>query len=176
MHATNKKYVDDKFSALQKMIEDNHYTKITATLSHNAGTREKGDSISNVVLSWNLSKEPKSVIIDGKAVATAKSGKYTDPNTYTSTKTWNLSAKELDEKGGVATTSATVNFYNGIYYGVIEDGVEITSSVILGLAKKVQSTRGTTFTADANSSSRVAYACPAKGYGTPSFKDKNTGF
>jgi hypothetical protein len=46
--------------------------------------------------------------------------------------------------------------------------VEIDSAAILGLNKRLQAGKGLTFTANAGSLQRIAYAMPVR-YGTPAF-------
>ena len=73
-----------------------------------------------------------------------------------------------DERNAKASKSASLTFYNGVYYGAMKDGTEITSAAILGLTRKLQGSKSITFTATAADGYRLVYAIPTA-YGTPVF-------
>ena len=155
---------------------DVYYQDIAITLFACPGagkTYEMGQSVAAPPITWSLNKEPASQSLNGESLGVdvrskAYSGNITSNKTYTLTVT--------GQKGETAKQSGSYTFYNGVYYGLLADGATIDSAAILTLNKKVQGSRGVTFTATPTSAMRIAYAIPASGYGTPVFKDAVSGF
>ena len=58
---------------------------------------------------------------------------------------------------------------------MLENGAAINNAAVLELTRKLQGSRGITFTANAGATQRIAFAIPSR-YGTPTFKDAETGF
>lgn len=154
-------------SQLIKDMEDLKYTPIGITsISNNVGTVELGSTVNAVTVNWGLNKTPASQKLDGAAVDVSARSKALSGLSISSNKTFTLEV--TDERGSTDTDTTSINFVNGVYYGVIKLAVEIDSSVILGLTRKLQGSKGITFTANAGSIDRIAYALPAR-YGTPTF-------
>ena len=112
-----------------------------------------------------INKEPASQSLNGEALGVdvrskAYSGSITGNKTYTLNVTGQKGEKDSD--------SGSFTFYNGVYYGVMEDGAAINNAAVLGLTRKLQGSRGITFTANAGATQRIAYALPAR-YGVPVF-------
>lgn len=154
--------VDERLDDLEDAVADLNYTPITASLSVNQGTKELGSSVTGAVLSWSVSKETKSITLDGVAVDGKTS--YTDPNTYTTTKTWTLRATEADAKGHTATAYASISFLNGVYYGVSSNGSIDTedSADILAFTKKLRSSKYPEFTVTAGDGEYIYYCLPSR--------------
>ena len=55
-----------------------------------------------------------------------------------------------------------------MYYGVLENGADISSATILSLTRKLQSNKGITFSVNPGATQKIAYAIPTR-YGTPNF-------
>lgn len=146
---------------------------ITKFTNSAAGTHEIGSVIGTVTLTWELNKEPASQTLNGASLdATVRTKEFKSVSTA---QTYSL--KVTDERGATDTASSSVNFYNGVYYGVLTDGAEINSAALLAMSKKLQNSRTVTFTDNAGPGQRHAYAIPNRSpYGTPTFKDAETGF
>ncbi len=147
-------------------IADLKYFPIEVSgVTNNVGTQELGRSFDSVTVSWNVNKEPVSQTVAGEAVeASARSAVVSGP--FTSDKTFTVTA--TDERGHTAKDGTSIKFLNGVYYGVLPDGVAIDSAAILTMNRKLQSGKAYTFTATAKEGERFAYALPAR-YGTPKF-------
>lgn len=166
-----QKAVEETLKDIREDIADLQYKPIeVVSFGHNHGTKELGETIPYVVLTWELSKAPASLTVAGAVQnRPAISGGYGWQANLAKTTTYSL--KATDERGAEATDSTTIQFLNGVYYGALADGATIDSDAILSLNKKVQGSRGVTFTAELGDGARIAYAIPASGYGTPTFVD-----
>ena len=128
------------------------------SVSNNVGTRELGQSVASVVVSWVLNKSPVSQTVGGKAVEpSARSAEIAGP--FTSGRSFAVVA--TDTEGNTANGSTSIAFYNGVYYGVVPAEGEITREDILAMNRKLQSGVGVTFTATAKAGEKFAYAQPA---------------
>ena len=152
---------------IEKIQSDLNYVPIAInSLSLSTSTAEKGSTVDNLIVTWALNKTPKSQTMNGDTVAVDMRsldfrGLLIDKNT-----TFALVVK--DERDATASKSVSLSFYNGVYYGAMADGAAITSAAILGLTRKLQGSKGITFTANAGAGYRIAYAIPTA-YGTPVF-------
>ena len=154
-----KKIMDD--------IAELKYVPIDITsITNNVGTKELGSSVDSVTISWTVNKEPMSQTVQGESVDVTERSK-TIPGPFTTGKSFTVTA--TDEKGKTDSESTSISFVNGVYYGVLEDGAEVDSNAILTLTRKLQSSKGLTFTANAGATQRIVYALPTR-YGTPNFK------
>ena len=157
--------------ALKEAVADLQYVPITVTgVACEPSVAEKGSSVSGIVVSWVLNKVPVALTFDGSAVG-VDTKSATVPTAVTDSRSFQVTA--TDERGKVASGSAGIKFYNGVYYGVLADGVAIDSAAIRTLDKSVQGTRNVTFSISPTKPMRIAYAIPASGYGTPTFKGSN---
>lgn len=168
--ATGERLTDLE-TEVAKIIAELDYKPIDITKFTNsaAGTYEMGRVINSLTISWELNKTPASQTLKGETLGVnVRSKTYTNVST---SQNYSLSVK--DERGATDSASSSVTFYNGVYYGVMEDGATINDAAILALTRKLQGSRGITFTANAGSNKRHAYALPTR-YGTPVFKDADT--
>ncbi len=159
---------------VDEIIADKNYKNIdiTAFSCPGAGTYEMGQSVAAPTITWSLNKEPASQSLNGEALGVdvrskAYSGSITGNKTYTLNVT--------GQKGEKDSASGSFTFYNGVYYGVLAVGAAIDSAAVLTLTRKLQGSKAITFTADAGAGQRHAFAIPSR-YGTPTFKDAETGF
>lgn len=128
----------------------------------NPNVLEIGNSVSSVVVSWALSKDPVSVSVNGEKATAAKSGSHTVNESVTATvdpafKEFAVSA--ANESGKTVSSKARINFYNGIYYGA---GAIPSSEDLSFLTKVLSGSRGRTFTATANEGEYLWYVLPAR--------------
>lgn len=153
-------------ASIQKDIADLKYVPIDITgMSNNVGTQEMGTAVSSVTVSWTINKAPTSQKLDGVEIGAAERSK-TITGPFTTNKSFNLVA--TDERGATDSESTSISFLNGVYYGVLNDGAEVTSTAVLALTKKLQGSKALTFTANAGATQRIVFALPTR-YGTPNF-------
>ena len=157
----------DIVGKLLEDIADLKYIPIDITkLSNNVGTVEMGTVVNAVNLTWTLNKEPESQKIDGTAVDVSARSKMLENLAISVNKTFNLEV--TDERGAKDNASTAINFLNGVYYGVCQADDEYTSETILTLTRKLQNSRGITFTVSAEEGQHIVFAMPSR-YGTPNF-------
>ena len=161
----------EELAKMKQDIADLKYVPIDITkISNNVGTVEKGVKVTDMTVSWAVNKTPTSQTVDGAAVDVSARSKIVDMTGKTS-----VTVTVTDERGKTDSASTGYNAYNAVYYGTMDDGTVIDRNAILALSKKVQNSRGITFTTNPSTNQRIAYALPVA-YGTPSFKDAETGF
>lgn len=172
--------IEECIARLDQKMEDILYEPITISsftakdAATGKSTLEIGTEVTDVAFSWKFNKTPKSVTFNGEEMAVDSTGATLSGLSVKSATSWPLVA--TDERDASASKSAGLTFLRGVYHGVLEDGVSIDSAAVLSLTRSLQGSRGITFNANAGKGQRIAYALPASGYGTPAFKDKDTGF
>lgn len=159
----------EAISTLQQQVADLMYEPIAIdSLSLSPARVEIGSKITEVTATWSLNKEPVSQIFDGEDVPAADR-----KITITSDAGWKSNTMFVftatDERNLTVEKSAILAFTNGVYWGTLEDGIEIDSAAILTLFRSLQTTKVMNFDANAGATQRIAYALP-KSYGTPNFK------
>lgn len=154
--------VDERFDAIEEELAVLNPFKVESFTASPA-VLEKGDSVSSVVLSWVLNKDPVSVVVNGDEAEAAKSGSVTVNEEITDSRTFGISA--TDGKGNTVSKSAAVNFYNGIYYGAAPGTIQ----GVEGLTKVLSGTRKRTFTVTAEDGEYIFYILPAS-LGSCTFK------
>lgn len=169
--ADNLANMGDRLEAAEAEIADLKYVPIDITgISNNVGTVELGRTITGATISIRCNRTPAALTLDGKAVTVAEGATaFTVDLTglsVSANKSW--TAVATDERDATDSASTSVTFLNGVYYGTLAYGAEITSAVLLGLTKKLQSGRSLTFSVSPNGN-RPVYAIPTR-YGTPTFK------
>ena len=163
-----KGMVDSLEEAVQGIIDEMNYKNIDITgfSCPGAGTYEMGRSVAAPTVSWSLNKTPASQSLNGEALGVDVRSKAYSGN-ITSNKTYTLNV--TGQKGEKDSASGSFTFYNGVYYGVLENGAAINSAAVLTLTRKLQGSKAITFTADAGATQRIAYAFPTRYSGEPVF-------
>ena len=146
---------------LYKAIAINSFT-------NNVGTVEMGSTVTDVTLNWSCNKTPTSLTLDGEPLTATDTSKVLSGQSITQNKTWTL--KATDEKSASAQKTTSIQFLNGVYYGVssVADAGSINSAFILGLTKNLAGSKTKTFTVNAGSGEYIYYAVP-KRFGKVSF-------
>lgn len=134
-------------------------------ISNTPGTVELGSTVNKVTINWQTSTAAASQKVNGEAVSTAGTAVLEG---LSLTKDTTFTVQVADKRGATATKPTTVNFLNGVYYGVIPILTGITSAEILKLTRKLQSGKALTFPVNAAENEQIAYALPSR-YGTPNF-------
>ena len=159
--------LNERMTAIEADIADLKYVEIKiSSINNNVGTVEMGSTVNSVTINWALNKAPVSQTVDGNSVDASARSTTLSGLALTSGKTYTVTA--TDERNATATASTSIVFYNGVYYGVTTDGATVNSAAILALTRKLQGSKGLTFTANAGAGQRIVYALPSR-YGTPNF-------
>lgn len=160
---------DGELDVIKAQIADILYEPITiSSFGHNAGTRERGETVTDVKLSWSISKTPTLLTLDSKAVDVASKEKTLSglSITYNNVPTWTLVA--TDDRSATSTKTTTISFYSGIYYGVGTTENNFTSAFVTSLTKKLCGSKAYDFTV--NPADQYIYYAVPKRYGTVKFK------
>ena len=161
------------YDGLKKSVDDLLYVPISIDeFKSSVTSAEKGSTVTETTLSWTLNKDPEAVSIDGVAVETLESADYTLRDlAITANKKFTLSA--TDERGKTVTKDATINFYNGVYYGVSAIPEAYDSAFIIALGnsgkKVLRGSKLTSFTVTAGEGEYIYYCLPVS-MGACSFK------
>lgn len=165
--------IEQRIESLENSIADLLYNPIDITsFTVTPSVAEMGSTVNEVVLKWAINKDPVTQTVEGISVA---ADLRETTLSWTLTETYTFSVNATDERNATDSMTKTLPFYNGVYYGVLEDGAEVDSAAILTLKHKLQNSKSVTFTATAGATQRFAYAIPTR-YGTPTFKDADTTF
>lgn len=161
--------MDDRISTLEAQVADILYEPISiASFTHNAGTKERGATVTDVTLSWKTNKTPTILTLDGETIDVSTTSKAISglSITWGNNKTWTLVA--TDNRKATFTKTTSITFCNGIYYGVgtMERGFD--SAFVTGLTKRLQTGKAYDFTVTPTDQ-YIYYAVP-KRLGTVSFK------
>lgn len=168
-HAVAKKYasVQIDINNILKDIADLKYIPIAITkITNNVGTVEIGTVVNAPTVSWSLNKSPTKQTLERAELSTDSRAEILSNLTLSENKTFSLVV--TDERGASDSETTSITFLNGVYYGVLESGATIDNAAIQALTKKLQASRGITFTVDAGATQQIIYAIPTR-YGTPNF-------
>lgn len=149
--------------------EEFNYKPIAiSSFTNDKNTVEMGTKITDVILNWVLSKNPKTMMIDSESITplTTRTKTYSGQN-ITTNKTFTL--KVTDEKDASATKTTSITFVNGVYWGAkAAPSGAYDSAFILGLSKGLQGNKNKTFTVNAAAGQHIFYALPTR-YGACTF-------
>ena len=149
---------------LENAVRQLQYVPIAfESMSCSPATAEIGSGVQGVKLTWKLNKDVVSQTLNGMAVDAA-AREFVVPAVIDGNTTFTVEA--VDETGAAAQKSAGINFYNGIYCGVIAADATLNDATVRSLTRKLQAGRATTFTANAGAGKKLCYACPSR-LGTP---------
>lgn len=153
---------------VKDVLDDLLYTAIQITaFSNNVNTVEMGATVNIVQLNWNYNKTPKTLTLDGSTVDVSLKSKTIENANIKTNKTYTL--KATDDRDASSQKTTGITFLNGVYWGVAAKKTSFDSAFILTLTKKLQGSKGHTFTVNAGASQHIYYAIPTR-YGTPAFK------
>ena len=161
--------LESRISALEEDIADITYEQIVIeSFTNNQSVVEMGSTISSVVLSWTLNKNPKTQNIDGVTIGNTIRSKTLTNLKITSTTQFVLTV--TDERNTTKTATTEVSCMNGVYYGTGINQTSYSDSFIIGLEEKsLQTSLKKTFTINAGVNRYIYYCIPTR-YGTPTFK------
>lgn len=158
---------EERLTELESQMADLLYKAISITsFTHNAGTKEMGDTVTSVTLSWSINKQPKSLTLDGEALSVnlVKLALSDLSITKDNNKTWTL--KATDEREATSTKTTTISFQNGIYHGGAAMPETIDSAFIMALeqvgGKVLTGTKNRTVTIAGGDGKYAWYAYPKR--------------
>lgn len=158
---------ENRITSLEEQMAELLYKAITInSFNNNVNTVEKGTIITNVTLTWSTNKTPTKLVVNGETLSNTTTSKTITGLSLTSDKSYSMTV--TDERNATATKTTSITFTNGIYYGSAAEPTTIDSTFILGLTKKLQSSKATTFTTNCGTGQYIYYAIP-KSYGNASF-------
>lgn len=169
LSANQGKVLQDQITEISKKLADFMYEPIAiSSLTHNAGTKERGSTVTDVTLSWKTNKTPATLTLDGESLDVNTTSKALSglSITWNNNKTWKLDV--TDERDATATKSLSITFCNGIYYGVGSTASGFDSAFVTGLTKRLQTSKAYDFTVNPTAQ-YIYYAVPTR-LGTVSFK------
>lgn len=161
--------LQNQITEINGKLADLLYEPITiSSFTHNAGTKERGATVTDVTLSWKTNKTPSTLKLDGTSLDANTTSKAISglSITWNNNKTWTLDVS--DEREATATKSVSITFCNNIYYGVGTTEGGFDSAFVTGLSKKLQTAKAYDFTVNP-SNQFIYYAVPTR-LGTVSFK------
>lgn len=155
--------------ALDELNRDLQYIPIEIlAFSNNIGVAEKGSTLNELTLKWQLNKDPETILMNGQVRADLKTLRSLTLKDMALTADKTFMLQVTDEKGKTAQKNTSVVFQNGVYYGVSEIPEEVNNTFILSLSRSLQGSRTKTFSTTSTEGQYVWYAFPSR-YGTPVF-------
>ena len=174
--AADAAVVGTKFTDVISRLEELEYIPIKITaISNNYGNVEIGSTVSDPVFTWTLNKDPlfqefRTYNSAGSASAFAvvmppDSRSHKIEGDISSYLRFELTVK--DSKNTV-TASSAINFLNGVYYGAAAVPAAYDSAFILGLTKKLASSKTGTVNVTAGDGQYIYYCYPTR-FGAATF-------
>lgn len=145
------------------------YTKIALnSFTANPSTVERGATVADVTLAWNVNKTPASLTLDGEKQDAASKGKTIKGANLKADKTYTLVAK--DARDATSQKTASVSFRDSRRWGVAAslDADGVTDAIVNGWDGELATSRTKSFTVNAGAGQHIYYAFPAS-WGTPRF-------
>ena len=147
-----------------QMLDELLYKAITINnFSISKSTAELGEKLIGLILNWSYNKTPTyqkldNVLIDNEL------RKYTIEKEISSNTSFKL---EVSDGKTTVNRTASINFYNGRYYGV-SNSETYDSDFILSLNKTLTNSRACNFTVNCGPGQYIFFAIPTR-FGTPKF-------
>lgn len=147
-----------------QMLDELLYKAITINnFSISKSTAELGEKLIGLILSWSYNKTPiyqklDNVLIDNEL------RKYTIEKEISSNTSFKL---EVSDGKTTVNKTASINFYNGRYYGV-SNSETYDSDFILSLNKTLTNSRACNFTVNCGPGQYIFFAIPTR-FGTATF-------
>lgn len=155
--------------ALNELNRDLQYIPIEIlAFSNNIGVAEKGSTLNELALKWQLNKEPETILMNGQVRADLKTLRSLTLKDMALTADKTFMLQVTDEKEKTAQKNTSVVFQNGVYYGASEIPEEVNNTFILSLSRSLQGSRTKTFSTTSTEDQYIWYAFPSR-YGTPVF-------
>lgn len=155
--------------AVGDLVDDVNYKEIdVVSFAIDPSVAEKGSSISDVTISYELNKVPTSATMNGDSlpIAASDSDTWTFASPLTSDTVFTLRATDGGSPSKPAINvedSRTLKFVNRLYYGVKAAPSEVNETFVKGLANKILSEdKARTISLNSTSKTYIWYAYPAR--------------
>lgn len=159
--AADSATVGDRLALIEANVADLMYEPIKITsFTKNTGTTELGDTVDDVTLTWEISKTPVSLTLDGESLDPETTSLALTGLGLTTEKKWTLTA--ADERGATDSRTVIQGFNNRAFYGAAAEPETVDSAFLLSLASILTGTRKRTVTVDAPDGQYIWYAIPAR--------------
>lgn len=147
-----------------QMLDELLYKAITINnFSISKSTAELGEKLIGLILNWSYNKTPTYQKLDNVLIDT-ELRKYTIEKEISSNTSFKL---EVSDGKTTVNRTASINFYNGRYYGV-SNSETYDSDFILSLNKTLTNSRACNFTVNCGPGQYIFFAIPTR-FGTPTF-------
>lgn len=134
--STAAKELEARVKKAENDIAELMYEAIDITaFSVTPSVAEKGSTVESVSFTWTINRDPETLTFDGTNIDSTLRKTTLTGLAVTEKKTWKLQA--LDERYASDSMSATLSFYNGIYYGMAAAPATVDSEFIKALSGKV---------------------------------------
>lgn len=165
-----------RVTELEEQMAELRYVPIAIeSFKHNHSTKERGQKITSVTLSWSINKDPLTLTICDTStlkeidVTLSKTGSVTINDlsvTWDNLKEWKLTTTDEKNKPISKETPSFV-FYNRVYYGALEDGVlddsdDNVRSAILGLSSSLRADKNITFNVSTDKPMWPTFVIPSR--------------
>ena len=179
-----KKNITDRLTDMEQILDDHLYEQnpfsiknfsITGYTTKEEGTKtgsnvEIGSTVTNVTLSWEFSRDPKTVTLNNEPQTATKIASKSLPVNIKlaepGTERWTL--KATHERVAEVVKAADLYFLNGVYYGVATQPAQFNDTFIKSLTRTLRSSKLTSFSANVTSDKYLWYCLPTR-YGTCTF-------
>lgn len=159
--AADSAAVGDRLALIEANVADLMYEPIKITsFTKNTGTTELGDTVNDVTLTWEISKTPVSLTLDGESLDPKTKSLALTGLGLTTEKKWTLTA--MDERGATDSRSVIQGFNNRAFYGAAAEPGTVDSDFLLSLDSILTGTRKSTITVDAADGQYIWYAIPVR--------------
>ena len=147
-----------------KMLDELLYKAIAITsFNISKSIAELGEIVANLKLTWSYSKDPVLQKLDNNILENNIREYIIDSDIVTN-RTFRL---EVNDGKTTVNRTASINFYNGRYYGV-SNSETYDSDFILSLNKTLTNSRACNFTVNCGPGQYIFFAIPTR-FGTPTF-------
>lgn len=144
---------------LAKRLADLEYKPISIlSFNNNSSVVEMGNVIHGVKLTWNLNKQPilQTVNKENIDVKLREFDLIKDIN-----KDITISLEVKDDRGLIVNKTTSVNFMNGVYYGVSNKDIS-TSEDILTLKKELSNSKARSVSVNCGQDQYIYYCLPSR--------------
>lgn len=167
LNPVQNKAITIEIEQLKANVNDLLYKPIVInSFGNNINTVEMGTIVTDITFNWTLNKTPKTLMFGEETLETSAKSKTLNRQNIRANK--NFTLKATDERDHTTTKTTSIQFLNGIYYGVATANEEINNTFLHKLTKKLQGGKNTTFTVNAGEGQHIFYAVPAR-YGSCNF-------
>ena len=128
------------------------------SFNNNSSLVEMGNVIHEIRLTWDLNKQPISQTINKENVD-IKLRELNLKQDINKDTTINLEVK--DDRGLTANKTTSINFMNGVYYGVSDKDIS-TSEDVLTLKKELSNSKSRSINVDCGQNQYIYYCLPSR--------------